>query len=718
MPVDPEIAGQTWARFRQARDSGHDLYCAKADLCDQFFRGQQWRPADKARLEEVRRPAMTVNKILPTLLTVCGEQIYNRAEISFRPRGAPNEEVSTALTKVFKQIADNNQLDWRRSEMFADGAITSRGFLDVRMDYGDSVSGEVRISTVNPKNVVIDPDAEDYDPDTWSDVMVSKWVTADDIALLYNPADAEILRARDPAGMLYGVDAIDVQRDRFGRDHLPVLYSDNRDLGAVLRNVRIIDRQHRRLDRQQHFVDRQTGDTRPIPEDFERDRIAWFVQQFGLGVTTRLVRRIRWTSVAGDVVLHDQWSPYEHLTIVPYFPVFRHGHTVGFVENLTGPQEILNKVLSQELHVVNTTANSGYKVKSGALANMTVEELEQKGAQTGIVIEVTGDPDKDVQKIQPNVVPQGLERISYKAEESIKTISGINDSMLGMDREDVAGKAIERKKQSGATGLAKPMDNLTRTDTLLARHILSLVQNFYTQQRILTITRDSATGEHESIAVNQYDAAAGRIVNDLTLGEYDVIVTSVPHRETLEDSEFEQALALRQLGVAIPDAALVQSSRLRNKSELIRQLQGSQDSPQAQAQAQLQQRARQAEVDKLEGEAAQKRADARLKVAKAQKEGVLAQKEAATPPGQLQPPEPPDAVAQAAQLADMDRQERQFAHQRQMDHAELALKAQDMAQQRRQESARQAQQAAAALLTARAARRQRSAPTSPPTKGK
>jgi hypothetical protein len=65
------------------------------------------------------------------------------------------------------------------------------------------------------------------------------------------------------------------------------------------------------------------GDMRPIPEDFDRNKIAFFVEKFGFQVTTKLVRRIRWTVVADNVVLHDDWSPYKHFTVVPYFPYFR-----------------------------------------------------------------------------------------------------------------------------------------------------------------------------------------------------------------------------------------------------------------------------------------------------------------------------------------------------------------------------------------------------------
>lgn len=624
MPINTELAWKQWQRYAWARDNGHTRYMEKADKCERFFAGDQWNDRDRAVLEKVRRPVLTINKILSTVSNVLGEQINNRAEISFRPRSGAPSATADVLSKVFKQISDNNQLDWKRSDMFADGIIGSRGFLDVRLKFDDAARGEVEIQTLNGKNVIVDPDAEEYDPDKWGEVFTTKWATADDIAVLYSEKDAELLRNRDNSAFPYGYDSIQSARDRFGYSQFP-MYEGDQDNSNVMRNVRIVERQYRVLDKQKFFLAPTTGDMRPVPEDFDRNKIAFFVERYGFQVVPKLTRRIKWTVIADSVVLHDDWSPYQHFTVVPYFPHFRHGNTLGLVENLLGPQELLNKVTSQELHVVNTTANSGYKVKAGALTNMTVEELEEKGAQTGLVIEVNGDPDKDVQKISPNQVPQGLDRISYKAEESIKTISGVSDSMQGMDRADVAAKAIQAKKQAGSTNLVKPLDNLTRTDFILARNILDIVQEFYTEERLMTITHDQATGESETFVVNQpnpepetgeEESPYQEILNDLTLGEYDVVVTSVPRRETLEDSQFEQVMAMREAGIMIPDSVVVDSSRLMNKKDIIKQMRGDQTSPEAQAQKALQLRGQAAEVSKAEGEAAQKHADAQLKQAK------------------------------------------------------------------------------------------------------
>lgn len=669
MPVNTELATKVWNRYQFLRDNGHAQFIAKADVCNRYFMGDQWSEADRQKLREQRRPALTINKIISTIGNVMGEQIYSRSEIGFRPKSGAEPMTAETLTKVFKVISDSNLLDWKRSDMFADGIITSRGFIDIRLDFNDAMQGEVRYDVLNPKNVLIDNDATEYDPDTWNEVMTTKWMTADDIAILYSKADSELLRNRAQSYYPYGYDSIDVNRDRFGSPFNPVHGGiNNIDFSPVVRNLRVIDRQHRVLQRQNHFIDPRTGDMRPVPDGWESNRIAAVRAQFGLEVVPKLVKRIRWTVICDNVELHDDWSPYKHFTVVPYFPYLRHGQTVGLVENLLGPQELLNKTSSQELHIVNTTANSGWKVKTGALTNMSIEELEQKGASTGLVIEYNNTAE-EIEKITPNSTPTGLDRISYKAEEHIKTISGVSDSQQGMDREDVSGKAIQAKRQAASTNMVKPLDSLVRTDYYIARNTLDLIQTFYTEPRLLNMTHSKDGNETEQVGINQ-PTEEGYILNDLTLGEYDVTISSVPQRETLEDSQFEQAKALKEMGVQIPDSVLINASRLMNKNDIIKQIAGNTDSPEAKAQAQLQQRAQQAEVAKTEAEVAQKQADAQLKGVKAQKEQVVAQKEAQTPP------EAADGGAQAEMMrvqAEIDLENRKFEHEKQIDAEKMAL---------------------------------------------
>lgn len=619
MPINAELAQLQWARFQWCRDRGHLDFIAKADKCDNFFVGNQWHQQDLTALELARRPALTINKIISTVGTILGEQIYNRTEVLYRPSAGAPADVAEALSKVWMQISQNNQLPWVRSDVFCDGVVRGRGFYDVRMDFSDSMQGEVRITQMNSKNVVIDPDAEEYDPDSWNDVFITKWMTYQDIASLYNEDDADYLKNKEGSSYPYGYDSIERVRDRFaGIIPLGGYYGLADDAG-VRRNIRVLERQYRKLDNQLHFVDVETGDMRPVPVDWDRNRVAALLAKTGgkLATVKKKVKRIRWTVSADNVVLHDDWSPYKHFTVVPYFPHFRYGKTVGIVENLLGPQEILNKVSSQELHIVNTTANSGWVVEQDSLINMSIEELETKGATTGLVVEYRKGSQAP-EKIQPNQTPTGLDRISYKAEEHIKTISNVSDSMQGFDREDVAAKAIAYKQQRGSVNLTKVLDNLERTDYILARNVLDLVQNYYTEPRVLNITHDDVSKEPETVQINQVDPVTGEINNDLTLGEYDIVITSSPYRSSLEDSQFEQARALKELGVAIPDSVLIENSRLLRRSEIVKQIAEANNSPEAQQQRELAVRGQQAEVSLKEAQAQKTIADASKSGADAQ----------------------------------------------------------------------------------------------------
>ena len=46
-------------------------------------------------------------------------------------------------------------------------------YYDVRLKFDRNTAGEVLVSRVNPRTVLPDPDASDYDPDTWDDVVVT-----------------------------------------------------------------------------------------------------------------------------------------------------------------------------------------------------------------------------------------------------------------------------------------------------------------------------------------------------------------------------------------------------------------------------------------------------------------------------------------------------------------------------------------------------------------
>jgi len=629
------IATNQFERYERARDNGHLEYIETAKKCDAFYRGNQWDPADVASLDDEGRPALTINTILPTVNTVLGEQSTRRADVNFKPTGNGTQEIADVLNKLYLQISANNKLDWLEGTVFADGLIQDRGYFDVRIDFTDHIQGEVRISTKDPLDILIDPDAKEYDPKTWNEIFETKWMSLDQIEEQYGQKEADRLRVAAEYGNTMGQDSVEYEETRYGDTYTGVEYNQgsttNPEENRQLRAVRVIERQYYQLKECTYYVDRVTGDMRVVPGNWGKRKLQKFADDYGLDILTRQDRKVRWTVTADKVVLFDDWSPYDCFTIVPYFPYWRRGRPFGMVRNLISPQEQLNKISSQELHIVNTTANSGWIVENGSLNGMTADDLEEHGAETGLVLEYNRGSSPPA-KIPPNQIPTGLDRISQKAAANIKQISGISDAMLGTDSPEVSGVAIQAKQNRGALMIQVPLDNLQKTRQYLAEHILRLVQAYYTEERLIQITDEADPMKPEvPLRINAV-TPEGDIINDLTLGEYKVVIGTMPTRDNYDEVQFAEAIQLRQVGVPIPDDLIVDYSHLAKKGEVARRIRIMQGmEPMSEEQAQIQAFQAEAEIKKIQLEIAKMEAEVQNLQSLSQLNMAKAQESAADP---------------------------------------------------------------------------------------
>jgi len=620
------LAKNQWNAYTRARDNGHEEYVQMAKKCDMYYRGDQWDEFDMQELDDQGRPALTINTILPTINAVLGEQSTKKADIQFKPRGGGNQDVADVLTKVYQQISDNNKLDWIENQVFSDGLIQDRGYFDVRIDFSDHIMGEVRIESKDPLDILIDPDAKHYDPRTWNEIFETKWMSLDEIEETYGQDKADRLRLLAETGTTLGADSMEFEEERYGDTdeyNYGQQYPTDPENARMLRSIRVIERQYYRLKDCMFYLDPVTGDMREVPYNWSKKKREEFADTFGLDILNKTVRKVRWTVTADTVVLFDDWSPYKNFTIVPYFPYFRRGKPFGMVRNLLSPQEQLNKITSQELHIVNTTANSGWIVENGSLSGMTADDLEEHGAETGLVLEFNRGSTPPA-KIPPNQIPTGLDRLGQKAAANIKQISGITDAMLGQDSAEVSGVAIQQKQNRGSMLLQVPLTNLAKTRQYLAESILHLVQGFYTEERVIQITdEEDPYKPRVPLRVNQM-TPEGLIINDLQLGEYDVVVSTAPARDNFDEMQFAEAISLRQVGVPIPDDMIVEYSHLSRKADIadrIRKMQGT--GPLSEQQLQMQKfqmeaqiRSTQLEIAKLEAEVANLQTQAAVNVAK------------------------------------------------------------------------------------------------------
>ncbi|WP_447593540.1 portal protein [Aquipseudomonas campi] len=560
-----------WQRYEYGRMRGHQSYCRKAREAENFYLGggRQWDPEDRQRLEEEGRPALEFNQIKHKINTAIGYQIQNRMDINYQPRGqGADEDVARVLTKVAKQVADNTSLHWLETQVFGDGLIQQRGYFDIRISYRDSILGEITITDLDPLDVIPDPDAKSYDPDKWQDVIITRWLTYDEIEEEYGKAAREKCEAESQEDQDFGDDESDEERNKFGNEDTGNTgYMGSATLSDGSKRVRVIERQFWRTEKARVVIT-LTGDIRSVEGRSDEEVSA----MPGVVPAERRIRRVRWVISTYNDVLHDDWSPFNHFTVVPFFPFFRRGKTAGLVDDAIGPQQLLNKTMSQFLHTVNSTANSGWMWWADTIANMSDDEMANRGAEPGLAIVLksgTGN-DKVPKKIQPNQIPTGIDRIVERAGLMIDETTGINDAMTGNIGREVSGVAIQSRQFAAQQGLAVPLDNLARTRNMVANRILELVQDFYDEPRILRITEQDSRGRDvtEELLLN-YPQEGGGVLNDLTIGEYDVVVTEQPMQVTFENGQFTQIMEMREKGIRIPDAFVVSHSNVTDKQEII-----------------------------------------------------------------------------------------------------------------------------------------------------
>ena len=582
-------------RFRRDA-SGHEAWAALATTCTNFLESKQYTEEELIALKASGRPALTKNKIAPLHRLMMGFLEENDYEIKFMPGndGSGTQQVAETLSSVAKQVEEDNDAEWKDSDVFQDGITTGRGFLDQRIDFSRNKMGTIKQTVLNPFEVLIDADAQTYDPNDedgggWNNWEYHRWMSISDIYTLYGAMAFNKLgeitstiplldgdsygtvRSYDTPGSGFrGMDEErwDYEFTNFATSSHPEFFLQNRRL------IRVIDCQHKVLKRCNYFVDTETGQQKIIPDNFSQEklqRIMQFCQAKQLPVTieTGIKKVIRWTITAADRLLWDEWSPYERYTLVPYFPYFRRGATKGMIQDLIDPQRELNKRSSAILHIIMSTANSGWMWEEGALSEDMESALEEEGARPGIHIKYRSGYNPPT-KIEPSATPSNVKMLEDQATVDMKEISGINDSALGQhDATANSGRAILAKQKQSVIGAQTYFKNYSRYRQIKGKNMLSLIQNFYTEPRIIR-TRADETGD-QLLWINTRDAA-GEIVNNVCFGRYNISVAEAPISASFMQAQFQEALELIQNGVPIPPDILIKLSSIPNKQEVMQRM--------------------------------------------------------------------------------------------------------------------------------------------------
>lgn len=159
----------------------------------------------------------------------------------------------------------------------------------------------------------------------------------------------------------------------------------------------------------------------------------------------------------------------------------------------------------------------------------------------------------DIEQIQPPSVPASMIELSKLLADEIQQISGVNEELLGSATDDKAGVLSMLRQGAGLTTLQTLFDQLDYSQKTLGRLFMSLIQANFSPGKIKKITGEEPAQQFYSKA----------------FGKYDVAIEEGTDTPTQRQMQFQQLIALKELGVSISNKVLIEASTLQNKKELV-----------------------------------------------------------------------------------------------------------------------------------------------------
>ena len=533
--------------FREAADFASDWReAARTDY--EFVAGKQWDEADKRAFAQSGRPAITINRIKPLINVLSGYQQLNQYDIEFLPRTSDDMELCRVRQGMTKYILDRCNYDREESQVFLDAVIGGIGWFDVGYRFNDlATDGEAYVRREDPFGMYLDPETHALDFSDAKYICRAKWVTKDALSLAY-PEHAEDIRAQ------YAV--YDKAEHTSGKDIDPLWYKRETNK-ALLVECWYKVREPLTL----YYL----TDGRVIPQ--ENMQLDFFLAGLVAGERTIAPERVRVAAFLEDVLLEDMASPYQHGDF-PFVPLtcYHFGANdlpAGFVRDLIDPQREINKRRIQALHILNTTGNGGGWMEEDAMTDRQKEDFKKNGNIPGHYSEVLPGAISQGKIMERAVgaLPQGVLQAEQQAGQDLVEISGINEALMGVDiPNNASGRAIELKQKQAITHIAPMFDHLRTAKEKIAQLLWGeedspgVVPQFYTEDKVYRV--EGVNGQQfvrvnqQVIARDPLGNAVHKVLNDLSVGTFDIVVSDVEASTTQRQAQMWSLVdAVSRLGV-------------------------------------------------------------------------------------------------------------------------------------------------------------------------
>ncbi len=600
-----------WYYYEKERQSLNRLDMAMD--CD-FYDNLQWDPEDAAVLRERGQMPLVYNEVAPMVDWLIGTERRTRVDWRVLPRAEDDVELADTKTKVLKYVSDLNRVQFLRSRAFADAVKAGVGWMDDGVR--DDPTADILYSKYEDWRCVLwDSNAYEHDLSDARYLFRWRWVD-EDVALLMFPDRADAIRQAVEEGTHLTTDGWEEETWYTAHDLHSVktgmLYAAGvgQLADARRRRVKLIEAQYRKPARVKIVEDGPLRGAIFNPAD---RALADTVGRSGSMIVDKLMMRVHIAVFTETRLLGLGPSPYRHnrfsLTPIWCYRRSRDRLPYGAIRRVRDIQQDINKRASKALFMLNSNQILAEEGATEDWESLRDEADRPDGVvvyRAGRKLEIRRDTDAATGQIQ----------MMELAMRGIQRSGGVADENMGRQTNAVSGKAIEARQLQGSVVTTEPFDNLRLATQVQGEKQLSLVEQWYTQEKVIRLT--GAKGALEWTRINQPELqpdGSVRWINDVTASMADFVVSEQDYAGTLRQVMFEN---LNNLAARLPPEVslrvltiAMEFSDLPNKDEIaeqIRKITGDRDTskpmtPEEEAAAQ-EQAAAQTEAMQLQREAA------------------------------------------------------------------------------------------------------------------
>jgi predicted NBD/HSP70 family sugar kinase len=520
MTNDEKVLEEALKRFKKAEEAEQE----NRDLAEEDFRfaaGEQWPDQIRQEREQSDRPCLTFNRLPAFIAQVVGDARQNKPAIKVLPcDSGADVETAEVYNGLIRNIESQSRATQAYITAFEHSVTGGMGAFRILTKYAsdDSFEQDIRIERItNPFSVYWDPNAREYDKSDAQWCFVSEWMTKEAFEAKY-PKETPDDWNEDYRGSNWALE------DR-------VRVAEYWCKKPVTRKIGLLDGR---------VIEIKKG-MEGLPFEMTRTVESFKVVRYVLSGHTVLEGPSEWAG---------RWIP-----IVPVFGPeewvddrIRYRSLIRYAKD---PQRQYNYWQSVITEKVALAPKSPWLVTPAMIAGLerfwNAANKENRAYLPYNPDPTAGRPERQ----QPAFVQAAELQQSAQAIDDMKATMGLYDASLGNQSNETSGKAIIARQREGDNATYAWIDNLARSIQHAGRILVDLIPRIYDTARIVRIMGEDEAAE--MVPIN-YVLPTGEVINDLSVGKYDVEIVVGPSYATKRMEAAESMMAFVQ---AIPQSAQI-----------------------------------------------------------------------------------------------------------------------------------------------------------------